>query len=94
MEVQHVQGENRGKVMFYGLSTCAWCQKTKGFLDKLGIEYYYVDVDLLESTDRKTILKEIKHWNPACTFPTLVINDEESIIGYNEDKIKKKLNIA
>jgi glutaredoxin len=94
MEAQHVQGEDRGKVMFYGLSTCAWCQKTRGFLDKLGVEYYYVDVDLLESTDRKTVLKEVKRWNPPGTFPTLVINDEECIIGYNEAEIKKKLDVA
>jgi glutaredoxin len=94
MEVKHIPGKNKGKVMLYTLSTCGWCQKTKRFLDKLGVEYYYMDVDILEGKDMNFALEKVRHWNQACTFPTLVINDEECIVGYNEAKMKKALNIT
>ena len=35
MEINHVDGQDKGKVMLYALSTCVWCKKTKKLLDKL-----------------------------------------------------------
>jgi len=93
MELKHVPGKDKGKIMLYALSTCGWCQKVKRFLDNLGIEYYYVNVDLLERQERSPVLEEVRRWNTACTFPTLVINDEECIVGYKEDEMKKALDI-
>ena len=40
--------------MLYALSTCVWCRRTKQLLDQLGVEYDYVDVDLLEGGDKTT----------------------------------------
>ena len=92
MKVEHVKGKNKGKIMLYALSTCGWCRKTKEFLKKLGVEYDYVFVDLLEENDQKKSKKEIMKWNPRCSFPTIVINDKECIVGYDETKIKEALN--
>jgi len=92
MEVKHVPEKGVAKVMLYALSTCGWCQKVKGFLDRLGVEYHYIYVDLLEREERLPVLKEVQRWNPDRTFPTLVINDEECIVGYDEDRMKKSLN--
>ena len=92
MRIEHVEGENKGKIMLYALSTCGWCRKTKEFLKKLGVEYDYVFVDLLEENDQKKSKKEIMKWNPRCSFPTIVINDKECIVGYDETKIKEALN--
>jgi len=47
MEMKHVEGENKGKVILYALSTCVWCKKTKRLLNQLGVDYYFIDVDLL-----------------------------------------------
>jgi len=94
MELKHVPGKNKGKVMLYALSTCGWCQKVKKFLDGLEIEYYYMDVDLLGSKERTPVLEEVRLWTPACTFPTLVINDKECIVGYDEKRMKRFLNIT
>ena len=33
--------------MRYAMSTCVWWKKTKRLLDELGLEYSYVDVDVL-----------------------------------------------
>lgn len=89
MRMTHVRGNKMGEVVLYALSTCGWCRKTKRLLDKMGIEYSYVDVDLLEDKEEDMVMKEIERWNPKCSFPTVVVNDEECIVGFNEKKIKK-----
>jgi len=92
MEFTHVNGNNKGKLTLYALSTCIWCKKTKALLEDMGVEYSYVFVDLLNKDDNAKATEEIKKWNPGCTFPTLVINGEKCIVGFKEDEIKKELN--
>jgi glutaredoxin-like protein NrdH len=89
MTIMHVKGENKGKIILYALSTCVWCKKTKKLLTELGVEFYYVYVDLLEGSEQSTVLDEMKRHNPVCSFPTLVIDDKTCIIGYKEEKIRE-----
>lgn len=89
MEIKHVEGKNVGKIFLYALSTCVWCKKTKRLLNNLDIDYYYIDVDLMDDDERKRVKEEIKRWNPQCSFPTIVLNDEKCIVGYEEEKIKE-----
>lgn len=91
MKMNHVDGENRGDIILYGLSTCGWCKKTKKLLEDFGVKYNYVFVDQLNTKDKVKATKEIKRWNPRCSFPTLVINNEKCIIGYKDDEIKETL---
>ena len=93
MEIEHVEGENKGKIMLYALSTCGWCRKTKELLTELGVEFDFIYVDYLEGNDKDNTMEEIKEWNPRCSFPTLVINDQKCIVGYKEDKIKEALGL-
>jgi glutaredoxin-like protein NrdH len=91
MEIKHVEGIRKGDIRLYTLSTCVWCKKTKRLLNELGVEYHYIDVDLLNETEKDEVKKEIKRWNPACSFPTLVIDDKRCIIGFRDDEIKEAL---
>lgn len=93
MDMKHITGKNKGKLVLYALSTCIWCKKTKNLLADLGIEYYYIDVDLLEGADKNQTTEELKTWNPLSSFPTLVINNEKCIVGFNETKIKEELGV-
>lgn len=93
MKIEKVKGKNKGKIMLYALSTCVWCKKTRKFLEGLGVEYDYVYVDQLEEDDRNKTIEEIEKWNPRCSFPTLVFNDEKCVVGYKEDEIKEALKI-
>ncbi|MGQ9788124.1 MAG: glutaredoxin family protein [Candidatus Hadarchaeaceae archaeon] len=83
----HVEGKKKGRIILFALSTCVWCGETKKLLDGLGLDYYYVDVDLLEGESREETLKEMERWNPKKSFPTLVIN-ERCIVGFDEKEIK------
>jgi glutaredoxin len=89
MPMQHVDGENKGKLVLYALSTCGWCKKTRMLLEESGTEYEYIYVDLLEDDELKEIVEQIKKWNPSLSFPTLVVNDEIAIVGFKEDEIRR-----
>jgi glutaredoxin-like protein NrdH len=91
MNITHVEGKNKGKVMLYALSTCGWCKKTKALLNELGVEYDYIDVDLLKGEEQDTVVKEIMKFNPDCNFPTMVIDSKKCILGFKEDDIRGTL---
>ena len=91
MGMVHVKGKNVGKVVLYALSTCGWCRKTKDFLSELGVRYDYVDTDLLAGKEQEDVRKEIQKWNPRCSFPTLVINNQQCIVGFDKNGIREAL---
>ncbi len=90
-ELTHVEGKNVGCIVLYALSTCIWCKKARSLLDELKIEYYYVYVDLLGNEENASVKGEIRQWNPKCSFPTLVVNNESCIVGFEESKIRSLL---
>lgn len=92
MELVHVPGENRGRIMLYALSTCGWCARTKDFLADLGVEFSYLYVDLLKGEERDQVVREVERWNPRLSFPTVVINDVKVVVGYQENEIREALN--
>ncbi|MDM7998981.1 MAG: glutaredoxin family protein [Dehalococcoidia bacterium] len=92
VEVEHVAGKDMGHAMLYALSTCPWCQKTKRLLNELGVKYDYIDVDFLDGADKEEVMKEVRKWNPASSFPTLVLNNSRCIVGFKEDEIRKALS--
>jgi glutaredoxin len=92
MELVHVPGENRGRVMLYALSTCGWCARTKDLLTNLGVEFSYLYVDLLQGEERDRVVREVERWNPRLSFPTVVINDAKVVVGYQESEIREALN--
>jgi len=92
LEPVHVEGSNQDhKVMLFALSTCGWCRRTKKLLEKLGVAYEYIDVDQLMGEEKEEVREEITRWNPACSFPTLVIDDDRCIVGFREQEIREVL---
>jgi len=92
MKIEHVEGEKKGKIMLYALSTCVWCKKTKKLLKDIGVEYNYVFVDELKGEEKEEAINEIKKHNPRCSFPTIVFNDEKCIVGFKEEEIKEAIS--
>ena len=88
-ELSHVEGKNVGTIILYAISTCIWCKKARSLLDELKIDYYYTYVDLLNGDETAGVKDEIRQWNPKCSYPTLVINNESCIIGFDEEKIRE-----
>jgi len=90
MVVEHVRGKKAGNIMLYALSTCMWCQKTKRFLNDLGVAYDFVDVDLLTGAEKEKVVDTVARYNPSRSFPTLVIGNQ-CIVGFREDEIREAL---
>ena len=93
MKIEHIEGKNVGKIFLYTLSTCGWCKKTKAFLDELELEYSFVDIDLAPEIEEDELTGEVKKWNPQCSFPTVVINDKDCVVGFQPDRMKELLGI-
>lgn len=87
-----VPGKRKGDILLFALSTCGWCRKTKNLLDTLGVEYRYIDVDLLNGEAKKEVIAELNRWNPGHSFPCVVIDDDKCIVGFQEEKIKQAVN--
>jgi glutaredoxin len=92
MRAKHVEGKNVADIMLYTLSTCIWCKKTKQLLKELGVEYSYIDVDVLTTEEKRNVSEVIEKWNAAVSFPTLVLNNKEVILGFQPEEIKEKLH--
>jgi glutaredoxin-like protein NrdH len=85
--------KNEHSVMFYGLSTCVWCKRTRKFLEDQEIEFQYIYIDKLRGREREEAIEQVRNWNPSVSFPTVVIGDEQSVIGYKPDKLKEALDL-
>lgn len=85
------EGREAGEILFIGLSTCIWCRKTKEYLIGKGVAFRFVYVDLLDGPVRQQLRDWLKQWNPDLSYPTIIFNNERSVIGFDEDQIDKEL---
>ncbi len=94
MNTTKVSGDNKKhRVLMYALSTCAWCKKTKKLLKDLNVEYEYIDVDLCNDVDREEIRQDIMKRGGRPSYPIVIVDDKQMIIGFLEDKIKEALEV-
>jgi glutaredoxin-like protein NrdH len=91
LNMTHHDGRDAGPVTLYALSTCVWCRKTKALLQQMGVSFDHVDVDTLQGDERAEAMKEVARWNPARSFPVLVIDNKDAIIGFDETRINEEL---
>ena len=89
LNLTYVPGKNCGHIVLYALSTCGWCRKTRNLLEEMGIEYYYIYVDLLQGEESSQARQEMLRFNPRGSFPTIVVNGETCIAGFDEEQIRK-----
>ncbi|MEW6614207.1 MAG: glutaredoxin family protein [Thermodesulfobacteriota bacterium] len=79
-------------VKLYTLSTCSHCKAAKNLMDDLNVKYEFTDVDMLSGKERAAILEEVKKYNSACSFPTIIIGNKV-IVGFKEKEIKEALGL-
>ena len=82
------------RVKMYTLSTCGYCKSAKAFMHANDIQFDYIDVDLLDTEEKRRVLKEAREIAKAdrISFPMIVIGDT-IIIGFKENEIKKALGL-
>jgi glutaredoxin-like protein NrdH len=90
----HVAGPNdEHEVLFYGLSTCVWCKRTRQFLEEEGVRFDFVYVDLLKGEEREQVLREVRRFNPSTSFPTTVIDGVKVVVGLRKEALKEVLGL-
>lgn len=90
-EYTHVDGRDFGNIRMFTLSTCGWCKKTKAFMRDHNIGFSYIDVDLLPPGEQEAVRDEQLGYNPAGSYPTIVIGSDYCIVGYDENKLRQLL---
>ncbi len=76
---------NKHKVKEYGTEMCPWCHRAKDFFEENDIKFEYIDV----GNDKKAAQEMIEKTGQR-GVPVIEI-DGEIIIGFDENKIRKKL---
>ena len=93
MSFTTVEGQDRGDVKLFTLSTCPWCKKTKEFLEKLGVRFAYCDMDTLEDQEQDRLVSRLDSIDEKWGFPTVLIRDNIMISGHKTDRIKQALGL-
>ncbi len=94
MDKVRVTGKNnKHRVLLYALSTCAWCKKTKKFLNENDVEYEYIDVDLANDEDHEKIRQDIINRGSEPTYPTIIVDNKKVINGFRMDLLKEALEL-
>jgi len=78
-------------VQVYALATCVHCKHCKEYLDQLGQPYDCVHVDMLSGEERVAAMDAVRKWNPALSFPTVLIEESIVVVGFNKDALDKAL---
>lgn len=89
-KIKKIEGEKNVEIFVFTLSTCGWCRRAKDLLDNLGVEYSYIDVDLLDEEDMKEVEDILEKFN-SDGFPTIIIDNTNVLQGFDEDKLKRAL---
>ena len=82
--------EKYDEIIFYGLSTCMWCRKTRAFLDEKNVEYIGFYVNELVGEEKEKAMEEARKLNPNRSYPVIKIGDRV-VVGYHPDEIEEAL---
>jgi len=89
MNIVQVEGKGNVDIFLYTLSTCVWCKKAKKWLKKNKLAYRYVDVDLEPPEKKEAVMAEVRRCNPKGSFPTIVIDGHDCLVGFKPEKFKE-----
>jgi len=79
------------KVLFYALSTCPGCRKTRKFFEDNNVEFEYAQYDTVDEDAQARIQKDMDaSGSPA--FPWVRIG-EDVVVGFNPARYAELLGI-
>ena len=82
-------------ILVFALSTCIHCRRCKEYLNEKGRAYEVTHVDQLDKDKQAATLDEIRKYNPACSFPTVIINGGEKVlIGFSTKRVAEECENA
>jgi glutaredoxin len=78
----------------YALTTCAFCKRAIQFLQDQDVRFRYIYLDEINPMVKQTVKSELKsQFKRLPVFPVLVVDNEEAVSGFSEEKWKARLNL-
>ena len=93
MQTTKIEGRTVKALMLFALSTCIWCKKVRQLQEDIGVAYEFIYIDLLDDNEQAEALKALVPFNPKGSFPTLVIDNSDCVVGFKPQEIRGKLGI-
>ncbi|AHC16317.1 glutaredoxin family protein [Salinispira pacifica] len=95
VDYKKVEGsKTKPALRVYALSTCAFCEKAMNFLKEHEYAYEYLFMDLIDREVKKSIKAELKEKHGSIPlFPLLVVDGEQAVSGFTEEKWRELLDI-
>jgi glutaredoxin-like protein NrdH len=90
-----VPGDSGGyDLKLFALSTCGFCKRAIAFLKEKGVGYSYVYVDMLGVGVKRRIKDEFyKRFMTRMLYPAMVIDGNDTLIGFTEETWKQRLGV-
>lgn len=91
-----VDGANASEddILIFTLSTCQWCKKCKRFLDDNNMKYRYIDVDLIDYSDKAILLDYLReNYDSRVSYPFLICK-KGHVVGYDPNRYVEMLGGA
>lgn len=79
---------NKGKIIFYGATWCPDCRRSKDFLDSLGVEYEYINLEK-DPEAAKRVEKINKGYQ---SIPTIVFPDSHVLVEPSNEELKAEID--
>jgi glutaredoxin-like YruB-family protein len=77
------------KVTVYSTPTCPWCVKVKEFLKENKVEFEDKNV-----AEDDTARNEMVEKSGQMGVPVIVVEGSDAIVGFDQEALKKALNIT
>jgi glutaredoxin len=78
----------------YALSTCGFCERSMRFLREQDIGYEFIFIDQLDPAVKAELKDELKaRYGAATVFPYLVVDGQQAIVGFTEEKWRSGLGL-
>lgn len=81
----------------YGLSTCIHCRRAIEFIKDNKVPCTIIFVDKLEGEERDRTIEKVRGYNPALSFPTMVVDGpdgQEVFVGMDDKATAEILKLA
>lgn len=79
-----------GKLIVYGTNWCGDCYHAKKFLEKVGVEYEFINIDLDRKAERFVL--DMNHGMRS--VPTIVFEDGSIIVEPSDQALAEKLGLV
>ncbi len=95
VDFTEVPGESGGhELKLFALSTCGFCKRAIAFLNDQRVGYSFVYVDKLPIGEKKRVKDEFyKRFMTRMLYPAMVIDGQDTLIGFTEDTWKRNLGV-